>query len=673
MAEGPRTTMAGRVLDARPDTLDFRDRMYEPTLVEVPLELALDDYLDVGVPVLDQGTEGACTGFGLATVAHYLLRRRRVHPDAVEVSPRMLYEIARRHDEWPGEDYSGSSARGAMKGWHRHGVCAATEWPYDPQRPDPDLTAARSEDARLRPLGAYYRVNHQDVVAMHSALAEVGVLFATAIVHSGWEAVGADGHIGPAEDRLGGHAFAIVAYDREGLWIQNSWGEGWGRGGIGHVSYDDWLANGTDAWVARLGAPVTLRRAGSIALARSASGTDAEAVAFADLRPHIISVGNDGRLRESGTYGTSRAEVERIIRDDIPRITEGWAKRRVLLYAHGGLTSEASAVQHVADFRRALLAAEVYPLSFVWRSDAWSTIGNILEDAGRRRRPEGIVDAAKDFMLDRLDDAIEPLARSLGGKALWDEMKENAEAASTPDGAASVALGHVAELARNDDSIELHIAGHSAGSIFLGPALQLLTREGRIARGALRGQDGLGCTVASVQLWAPACTVDFFKRHYLPAFRAGRAERLALVTLTDAIERDDHCKRIYNKSLLYLVSNAFEASPRIPLLRGGEPLLGMQRFVAEDEELTALLAGDTAEWILSPNTASMGAPDAARSTSHGGCDNDPGILQGALARILGAPEAHQRLELHRSASALRERREGFALASGSGRLGARDA
>lgn len=35
----------------------------------------------------------------------------------------MLYELARRYDEWPGEGYEGSSARGAMKGWVRHGVC----------------------------------------------------------------------------------------------------------------------------------------------------------------------------------------------------------------------------------------------------------------------------------------------------------------------------------------------------------------------------------------------------------------------------------------------------------------------------------------------------------------------------------------------------------------------
>ncbi len=31
-----KTSLASRTLDARPDTLDFRDRMYQPTLIEVP-------------------------------------------------------------------------------------------------------------------------------------------------------------------------------------------------------------------------------------------------------------------------------------------------------------------------------------------------------------------------------------------------------------------------------------------------------------------------------------------------------------------------------------------------------------------------------------------------------------------------------------------------------------
>src|SRR6266481_5100096 len=131
-----KTSRTPRTLDARPDTLDFRDRMYEPTLVEVPTERPLSDYLKARVPVLDQGKEGACTGFGLATVIHYLLRTRRVVPDRAEVSPWMLYEMARRYDEWPGEHYEGSSARGAMTGWVKHGVCSAEKWPHTLHGPE---------------------------------------------------------------------------------------------------------------------------------------------------------------------------------------------------------------------------------------------------------------------------------------------------------------------------------------------------------------------------------------------------------------------------------------------------------------------------------------------------------------------------------------------------------
>ena len=67
-----------RKLNVRRDTLDFRDRMFEATLIEVPTHSPLATWRRLRVPVLDQGEEGACTGFGLATVANYLLLRRKV-------------------------------------------------------------------------------------------------------------------------------------------------------------------------------------------------------------------------------------------------------------------------------------------------------------------------------------------------------------------------------------------------------------------------------------------------------------------------------------------------------------------------------------------------------------------------------------------------------------------
>ena len=70
----------GKLLDARPDRPDLRDRIYQPRLVTPPsifpepdlIKQYLTAYTDEYGLILDQGTEGACTGFGLAAVTNYL-------------------------------------------------------------------------------------------------------------------------------------------------------------------------------------------------------------------------------------------------------------------------------------------------------------------------------------------------------------------------------------------------------------------------------------------------------------------------------------------------------------------------------------------------------------------------------------------------------------------------
>ena len=130
----------GRLFDARPDRLDFRDLRYAPSLRSLEARFPTTEHLAEAVSsyvkanlVLDQGKEGACTGFGLAAVVNYLLWLRELgkegHKQEVHVSPHMLYELARRYDEWEGESYEGSSCRGALKGFHKHGVCQERYWP----------------------------------------------------------------------------------------------------------------------------------------------------------------------------------------------------------------------------------------------------------------------------------------------------------------------------------------------------------------------------------------------------------------------------------------------------------------------------------------------------------------------------------------------------------------
>ena len=617
---------APRVFDARPDTLDFRDLMYEPTLVEVPAFRSLDDYRRAEVPILNQGSEGACTGFGLATVAHYLLRTHRVGRDATVISPYMFYDLARRYDEWAGEDYEGSSCRGAMKGWHKHGVCAQPLWP----KPDKSalLDHARVEDAGHRPLGAYFRVNHSSLVAMHSAITEAGILYASAAVHSGWQSVGKDGIIKQTDDMVGGHAFAIVAYDADGFWIQNSWGASWGKQGFGHITYDDWLKNGDDVWVARLGVPVKLMAVDGTKHAAFAGTVRAKTWSYADLRPHVISIGNHGVLDPQGDIGTTPEMVREIVRRDIPRITAGWRKKRIVVYAHGGLVKQDDALQRVNEYRDFMLQKECYPLAFIWHTDFWTTVKEILSDAAAQRRPEGFLDSTKDFMLDRLDDMLEPIARVLGGRDIWSKMKQKAIGATArPDGGARIVADELIALVKSDPSVELHFAAHSAGSIFHAALVQYLAEH--------------GVRIKTCTLWAPAVTTSLFKVSYLPLIKSGDIARFALFQLDDQSERDDNCAGIYHKSLLYLVSHSFEDRPRVPLIRpDGEPLLGLRKSVDADTAIRAIFSNGTADRIIAPTTGlPLGNPNASEAKHHPDFDDDPPTVRATLARILGSARA----------------------------------
>ncbi len=164
-------------LDARPDRIDLRDRSYHPPLILLSPEFPPSDYVTNYFStykslVLDQGKEGACTGFGLACTINYLLWRRAIleQHDGKQlkkvnmpppVSQRMLYHLARFYDEWPGEDYEGSSCRGAVKAWHKHGVCSLKLWPYINTKGQARFVEPKKgwqEDAAERPLGIYYRI-----------------------------------------------------------------------------------------------------------------------------------------------------------------------------------------------------------------------------------------------------------------------------------------------------------------------------------------------------------------------------------------------------------------------------------------------------------------------------------------------------------------------------------
>jgi hypothetical protein len=399
--------------------------------------------------------------------------------------------------------------------------------------------------------------------------------------------------------------------------------------GFGHLTYADWLKNGDDVWVARLGVPVRLAAADGTPRAAFTAAARAKTWSYPDLRPHVISIGAHGTLDPKGDIGTTPELVREVVRTDIPRITAAWKKKRIVVYAHGGLVKQDDALQRVNEYRDGMLAKQCYPLAFIWHTDFWTTVKEILADAAMQRRPEGFLDATKDFMLDRLDDMLEPLARTLGGREIWSKMKEKASAATlAPDGGARIVADELAALARADRSVELHFVAHSAGSIFHAPLLQYLCGD-------------LGMKVKTCTLWAPAMTTARFRDAYLPLIKSGAIGRFALFHLDDRSEQDDDCAGLYHKSLLYLVSHAFEDHARVPLIYpDGEPILGLQRSVDADPAIRAIFANGTADRVIAPNRGlPLGNPSASEAKHHVDFDDDPLTVFATLARILGSTKA----------------------------------
>ena len=157
----------------------------------------------------------SCTGYSLAHVVDFLLFREISADSPRRVSARMLYEMAKCNDEWTGSAYDGSSIRGAIKGFFRNGVCSDETAPDSPGVTDWVLTYEMAKEARETRLGAYFRLE-PDLSDYHAALNEIGVIYASAQIHSNWETP-KDGHIESRGRPAGGHAFAIVGYDDKGF------------------------------------------------------------------------------------------------------------------------------------------------------------------------------------------------------------------------------------------------------------------------------------------------------------------------------------------------------------------------------------------------------------------------------------------------------------------------
>ena len=606
-----------------PDRLDLRDRPYMPTVRLAPPR-ELNTLSKIKLRVRNQEDTSACTGFALAAVIDLLLTRARRKPET-PVSPFMLYNMARRYDEFAGfKADDGSSCRGALKAWYRHGACNDARWKgLDMPPPNSDPAKDWWQDAARRPLGAYYRVDTRAVTDMQVALFEVGALYASIVCHAGWDE--GDDYKKRSTFMVpqrkvkasdGGHAIALIGYNEHGFLVLNSWGSTWGSSGVCILTYEDWLANAMDCWVVQLGVAteqhlevaraVTLRSShGKVALASD------KVLRNRELSPFIVNVENNGHLSSSGLFRTQAADLTALAEIHLDAAIERWGVKAkqpvdVAIYAHGGLVGEEGAADTAARWIPGLYDAHIFPVFIMWETDILSTLRNRLSDLlaeaadPAERRTAGVRDQLQRWWNERLERTF-----AKPGSFCWNEMKQNAQALSEPAQgglrqlyAAFTKREH--QLAR---PVRFHLIGHSAGAIVQAHLAAQLIAAGR--------------SIDSMALMAPAVRSDTFQRLVKPHL-GERVRRLACFVLDDETEQQDKtCQAMlgYGRSLLYLVSESFETEHR------HMPILGMQKYLD-----AALGKAPAVSRFISPG-------DKSRATTHGGFDDDATTLKSVIAFV----------------------------------------
>ena len=523
-----------------------------------------------------------------------------------------------------------------------------------------------AEDALQRRLGVYYRVNRSSVVDIQAAILEIGAIYVSSDVHDGWglapDKQKITGHdslpvIGPMrKPDLGGHAFALVGFNRIGFVVQNSWGLRWGNCGFGVLPYEEWVRYGTDAWVAALGVPaaaakisaVPVRSKEKVVIAR------AGAITFTSTRPappkvrkevarwsaedayrHTVVLGNDGGvINRIVTHPGGEAAVQDVACDAPHAFMKAGAKpKRLVIYAHGGLNSEDASIERIQTLAPYFRANGIYPLFLTWRTGPTETLSAILEDELKKiPRPEGdigdVFERVKETAAEVLDRTVEVLARP-AAKPIWSQMKQNA-AASVEAGRGCMLLADaLASLQAQLPQLEIHLVGHSAGSIILGHLLDLLPAR--------------NLAVSSCHLYAPACTVRFALDHYAPAIdnKVLPRKRLHIHLLSDANEICDSVGP-YRKSLLYLVSRALEGCHKMPILGLEQAFEPKWNPKWHDSEQTTLRSWQKF-WqglgmnldVVTDKQVSTGPLGRRIQAVHGSFDNDATAIETTMRRITG--------------------------------------
>ncbi len=175
----------------------------------------------------NQGSDPHCVAYGWM---HYLEDGPVIQDNITEsrskpfYTPKDFYDLCQLHDQWPGENYAGTSVRAGAKILKHLGIIKAYNWAF-------------SIDEVIK------------------AMKFIGPMVVGTRWYSNMSSPSASGLMTPTGTMQGGHCYVINGIDVElGLLrIKNSWGRDWGINGHAFITIDDFetlLTTGGEACIA---------------------------------------------------------------------------------------------------------------------------------------------------------------------------------------------------------------------------------------------------------------------------------------------------------------------------------------------------------------------------------------------------------------------------------------
>jgi hypothetical protein len=557
-----------------------------------------------------------CTGFALAAAVNYLIRSRGGR-DAPSVSPRMMYEMAQEYDR--AAYLSGSTMRGALIGWQRRGVTTEEQWPYHPDDEHGQVhgrvTVGRLNDARTRqlPSADYRSINVGDISAMKTALAEHKVLYVVAEIHTGWfraympHPEHDDRNIllidhAEGDASKGAHAFLIVGYNEDGFWVHNSWGPRWGEGGDALLSFRDWELHGKGVWALQIkdDDAATWPKPPAAQQAEVPVSREVQEATARRMWRHIVTLGDDGRLKPSGLYGSDDDMLKNLFYM-FKQETSTWTKPRLLIYADDGSSALPRTIEELAPLRDRLMSEEIYPIFVVWDVpwhpdlDDELTLDDTFATAVDRKQVNIGTDESPE-LVDKSFWQYEYQVPQGLAVMMWRAIRDRARHAASLDDGGLKLLAERIRYRWNDKPFALHLVAHGVGDFGLSELASLLE-----------------VPVTSCELWGPATTIADFERTYGTMLDDGRLGQVTVTVLDDIAERADRIGN-YEESILCLASNVlsvegidsperFHYGPRSEapaspadfedaqwfhrVRRDPEPILGLHRFLSTSPQIAS--------------------------------------------------------------------------------------